>query len=59
MSKKADFPGSPDPLPFPKSTIENIVTANVTLGPMTLAAVRVVFSFDQEDPDVIPSIAAH
>ena len=59
MPEDIDFPRAPDSFSFPKPAIKNIVGPNVTLGPMAFAALRIVFAFDQEEPDIIPAVAAH
>jgi hypothetical protein len=59
MGPRGDLPRAPNPLALPEAAIENIVRAQIALGPVTLAAGSVVTAFDEEPANVINTIASH
>ena len=54
-----DLPGAPDALAFPEAAIKHVVGAHVRLGPVALAAGRVVAAFDEKTADIIDAGTAH
>jgi len=54
---RSDFPCTPNAFPVAKAAVENVVRADVALGPVTLAIPGIVAAFDQEPPDVVVAVA--
>jgi hypothetical protein len=59
MSPRGDLPRAPNPFALPEAAIENVVRAQIRLGPVTLAVGVVVAALDEEPTNVIHSVPAH
>src|SRR5258706_3454321 len=52
-----DFPRAPDPFAFAKAPVENIVLAEIALGPVALEIRGIIAAFDEKWADVIRAVA--
>src|SRR5437870_4956 len=52
-----DFPRAPDAFSLAEASIKNVMRANVTLGPVTLAVGGIISAFDEKAADVVVAVS--